>query len=338
MAGSGEDRTIAEWRTDSRLYRRRPGLGWLIALIAVPLLLALIGWGATGRSAKTPEVALPSVNPSATLTVPAASPSASPTAEAGGQFGAMSIVRTGKGFTLTGEVPDDATKASLPDTIRQAMPGATIVDNLTVKPGVKAPEFAGLGALFGAAIDVTDFGANLVGDTVTLTGTADSEEAKAAAESAAKATWPNVMVVNNINVTAASASSSAPAPAPAPAGACSSLQADITDLLKTPINFDTDGFTLAPASAQVVAQIADKVKACPGSKLAVVGYTDNTGNDAINVPLSTNRAKAVADALVSDGLTAPDVASSGEGSANPIADNGTPAGRAQNRRVEITVS
>ena len=67
------------------------------------------------------------------------------------------------------------------------------------------------------------------------------------------------------------------------------------------------------------------------------GYTDNTGNDAINVPLSGNRAKSVAD-LVSQGVAGNTVTSQGFGSADPIASNDTPDGRAQNRRVEIAVS
>lgn len=258
----------------------------------------MIGCGATDGSAENADLAVPSVDPS----------DGAPTAEAGGPLGAMSITRTGNGFSLAGELPDEGLKSSLPESIRQAMPGAKVVDDLTVKPGVKAPEFAGLGALFRAALDIPGFGANLVGDTVTLTGTAGSEEVKAAAETAAKATWPKVMVVNDIQVTASAA-------APAPAGACSTVQADITGLLKTPINFATDEFALNPNSQRLVGQIAEKVKACPGVNVAVVGYTDDSGGDAINVPLSTSRAKAVADALVSDGV----------------------AGPARNRRVEITV-
>ncbi len=109
-------------------------------------------------------------------------------------------------------------------------------------------------------------------------------------------------------------------------------------MLRTPINFTTDGFTLAADSQQLLSQIAQKVKACPNAKVAVVGHTDNTGNDAINVPLSGNRAKSVADDLISDGIAGEDVTSRGAGSANPVASNDTPAGRAQNRRVEITVS
>jgi peptidoglycan-binding protein ArfA len=321
VSGSDEDRFISEWRTDSRFYRRRPGIGWLLALIVVPLLLALIGWGTSDGSTGA-EVASPSAP---APTAAAAPPAATPT----GQFGAMSIVRTAKGFTLRGDVPDQSMKVSLPDAIRQAMPGAVIGDELSVRPGVRAPEIAGLGGLFGAAADVEGFGANLVGGTATLTGTVSSGDAKATAESAAKATWPNVAIANDIQVNGVAA--------PAPAGGCATLQADITGLLKTPVTFDTDGFTLATGSRRLVGQIADKVKACPGTKLAVIGYTDTTGGDAINVPLSAKRAKSVADGLVSDGIAARDVSSSGRGAANPVADNGTPAGRAQNRRVEITV-
>ena len=121
-------------------------------------------------------------------------------------------------------------------------------------------------------------------------------------------------------------------------GPCATLQADITGLLKTPINFQTDGFSLTPASQQQLTQIADKLKACPDPKVSVVGHTDNSGNDAINVPLSNNRAKAVADYLVSQGVVGDRVTSKGVGSAEPVAPNDTPAGKAQNRRVAITVS
>ncbi|MCW2557577.1 MAG: hypothetical protein JWP55_1541, partial [Mycobacterium sp.] len=121
-------------------------------------------------------------------------------------------------------------------------------------------------------------------------------------------------------------------------GPCSTLQADVSALLRTPINFSTDGSTLAPESRQLVSQIAGKLNACPDVKVAVAGYTDSSGNDAINLPLSASRAKAVADGLVSDGVAAGAVTSRGAGSADPLADNGTPEGRAQNRRVEITVS
>jgi peptidoglycan-binding protein ArfA len=350
MSGSDEDRTITGWKSESRLYRRKPGVGWLLALLAIPLLLALIGMSILHRSPKDVEIALPSVPPSATLTAQATPPA--PTTSAGmpaGGYAPFSIVRNGAvgdpagvlGFTVAGEVPDEATKTSLVETLGMAMPGAKIVDELKITPGVTVPDVAGLGGVFSAAIGIPGFGLNLVGDTLTLTGTAPSEELKAAAESAGAATWPNVKIVNDIQVEATSAP---PAPPPGPVsgtgqgGPCATLQADITGLLRTPINFATDGATVAPDSQQLLSQIAEKVKGCPNVKVAVVGHTDNTGNDAINVPLSGNRAKSVADELISDGIPGDHVTSQGAGSANPVASNDTPAGRAQNRRVEITVS
>jgi peptidoglycan-binding protein ArfA len=314
--------------TDSRFYRRQPGVGWVVALIAVPLLLAVIGWSASMGSQKSVELDTPSVGPSASLTIPQAPSARPPSPDAGAKFGAMSIVRSGNGFTLTGELPDASLKASLGESLKQAMPGAKIVDDLTVKPGVRGPEFSGLGGLFGAALDIPGFSAKLDGDTVTLAGMASSVVTKASAESAARVAWPSVAVVNDIQVAVGSA---------VPTGGCASLQADITSLLRTPINFDTDGFTLESGSKGLVNQVADKVKACPTAKITVVGYTDDTGGDGVNVPLSASRAKTVADALVSDGVAGPGVTSRGAGSAKPVAGNDTPAGRAQNRRVEITV-
>ena len=91
--------------------------------------------------------------------------------------------------------------------------------------------------------------------------------------------------------------SAGPAPAPGGTGnACSNLPSDVKAL--GPITFATDTFTLTPAGVQTLGQVADKLKACPGAKVTVKGYTDNTGNDAINLPLSENRADAVVDFLI----------------------------------------
>ena len=340
MSDTDEDRQVADRPTESTWYRRKPGAGWLLAFLAIPLLLALIGLSGLGPSTKDATITPPSVAASAALTPPP-SPSASAPAPAVG-LAPFSMMRSGNGFKLAGELPSEDVKAQLLGSIQQAMPGVAVEDGLTVHPGVQAPGFSGLGGLFGTALKVPDFSLKLANDVVTLTGTAPSEDVKAAAAADAASTWPNVRIVNDILVVAASSTAAAPpppGPAPAPLGGpCSTLQADITSLLKTPINFDTNRNALAANSTRLVAQIAGKVKSCGDVKVVVTGYTDNTGSDVINVPLSASRAKAVADALVADGVAAANVTSSGAGSANPIASNASPAGRAQNRRTEITVS
>jgi peptidoglycan-binding protein ArfA len=217
MPGSEEDRTVTDWRTESRFYRRKPGAAWLLAFLAIPALLALIGWGGSDRANRSDELALPSVNPSATLSVPASVPSATGTAAPVGGFPPWSITRSGNNLTVSGELPDEDTKTGLLSVLAQVMPGANIIDQFTVTPGVEAPDAAALGGLFSAVIGIPDFELKLDGDTVTLTGTAPSEEFKASAEEYAKTSWPNVKVVNNIQVVAASPTASAPAaPPPAP--------------------------------------------------------------------------------------------------------------------------
>ena len=341
MSDTDEDRHVTDWRPESKWYRQKPGAGWLLAFLAIPLLLALIGAGAMAASKKDVDLTPPSVAASASLTPPPSPSAGAPSTEAPAVgLAPFSIVRSGNEFTLAGDLPSDDMKASLVASIQQAMPGAAVVDNLTVTPGVNAPGLSGLGQVFSTAVEIPDFSLKLENDELMLMGTAPSEDVKAAAEAAAAAAWPNVKIANHIEVTAAS-SSAAPPPSPTPAppgGPCATLQADITSLLTTPINFSTNGTTLAADSTQLVAQIASKVKSCGTVKVVVTGYTDNTGTDAVNVPISTSRAKVVADALIADGVDGNSVSSSGAGSANPIASNDSPEGRAQNRRTEITVS
>ena len=325
MPGSEDNRTITGYRTASRFYRRPPGPAWWLALLAIPLLLGLIGWAGLDKKDADVDVTMPSVNPSATLTAPNVN---TPEVNAPNvnlpnlSFAPLSILRNGNGFTLSGDLPDLAAKTSLLDSLKLAFgPDINLTDNLNIKAGVNAPDFSMLGSVLKAAVDIPDFNFDLNGDTLTLTGTAPSEDVKADVEAAAKAAWPDMKIVNNIQVQGA-----APTPAPAPGGgACATLQADITGLLRTPINFQTDGFSLVPASQQQLTQVADKLKACPDPSVTVVGHTDSSGNDAINIPLSGNRAKSVADYLVSQGVAADRVTSKGVGSAEPIASNDTPA-------------
>ena len=74
----------------------------------------------------------------------------------------------------------------------------------------------------------------------------------------------NVTIVNNIVVKGA---------APSGTGSCGDLQTDITAALKTPITFETDGFTLTAATRQELSAVAEKLKACPDAKVAIVGHT-----------------------------------------------------------------
>ena len=101
------------------------------------------------------------------------------------------------------------------------------------------------------------------------------------------------------------------------------------------INFETGMADIKPASQNIVAQIAEMLKANPGLKVSIEGHTDNTGTAAGNKTLSDARAKAVMKAVVSGGIEAGRLSAKGWGQEKPVADNNTEDGKARNRRVEI---
>jgi len=102
------------------------------------------------------------------------------------------------------------------------------------------------------------------------------------------------------------------------------------------ISFDIGRADIKPALRPVLDQFAQGLD--PNMRVRIVGHTDSTGNDAINDPLSVQRATSVRNYLSDRGVSASRVEVSGRGSREPVADNGTEAGRAMNRRVEIFLS
>jgi outer membrane protein OmpA-like peptidoglycan-associated protein len=102
--------------------------------------------------------------------------------------------------------------------------------------------------------------------------------------------------------------------------------------------FDTGKYTLKSGTQVTLAKVAGILQAYPGLKLQVEGYTDIVGGDDYNQKLSENRANAVRDFLAKQGVSMDSISAAGYGKADPVADNGTAAGRAQNRRVQLVVS
>lgn len=102
------------------------------------------------------------------------------------------------------------------------------------------------------------------------------------------------------------------------------------------IRFQTGSASIDAGNDALLGRLADVARECPG-QLTVQGHTDNLGNTDKNRALSLARAEAVRDALVARGIEANRVAATGFGESRPIASNGTSAGRANNRRIAITI-
>jgi len=103
------------------------------------------------------------------------------------------------------------------------------------------------------------------------------------------------------------------------------------------IEFETGSATIRPSSYKLLNEIFESAVVAEGLKLGVYGHTDNKGSDAINQPLSEQRAYAVRDYLLKKGIVENRVEAKGFGSTRPIADNNTEAGKSKNRRVEIVL-
>jgi outer membrane protein OmpA-like peptidoglycan-associated protein len=104
------------------------------------------------------------------------------------------------------------------------------------------------------------------------------------------------------------------------------------------ISFDTNRAAIKPNFRPILDRFASSLVEHPATKVTIVGHTDNTGSDAINDPLSVNRAARTREYLASRGVEPSRISIDGRGSYEPIAPNSSEANRAQNRRVEIYVA
>lgn len=237
---------------------------------------------------------------------------------------------------LSGQVPSDA---ALRDLL-----AITAADTAAVSIADGAPEqfedsaALGLRALARLRAGQLDF----ADGAWRLTGTADDANdrdavlALIAADPAAE--W-------SVAVDLPPAAVAAPAPAPQadePAAAkvdiaaCAGPISDFTG--RNAILFQSGAALIAAGSATALDELAILLAACPDAVIHVEGHTDADGDARLNLGLSVARAEAVVNALVERGINPQRLYAVGYGEANPIADNATSAGKAQNRRIVVTVS
>ena len=102
------------------------------------------------------------------------------------------------------------------------------------------------------------------------------------------------------------------------------------------VNFETDSAKLTPDSHATLDRVAESLRDSPDVRVEIAGHTDSSGGDSHNLDLSKARAESVRDYLVSRGVDSSRLVARGYGQARSIDDNATEAGRARNRRVELT--
>ncbi len=178
----------------------------------------------------------------------------------------------------------------------------------------------------------------------------DAERAQAAADREAAERARAEAAAANANAAAAAAQAQANAANQSVAAIREKLRAQLNAVLATQetarglivtlgdVLFDTGKSALKQNAQISLAKVSAILMQYPDLKLQIAGYTDSTGSDALNQKLSTDRAKATEDFLVAQGVQQGNVSYYGFGKQDPVADNGSAAGRAQNRRVELVVS
>lgn len=104
------------------------------------------------------------------------------------------------------------------------------------------------------------------------------------------------------------------------------------------ISFDVNRSDIKPNFRPLLDKFANSLAENNNTKITIIGHTDNTGSDAINDPLSLNRAARVRDYLAARGVASNRFIVEGRGSHEPLVPNDSDADRARNRRVEIYVA
>ena len=107
--------------------------------------------------------------------------------------------------------------------------------------------------------------------------------------------------------------------------------------LPNDILFAVDDATVRPDLQRDLRALAGNLQAYPNSTVQIVGHTDSDGDAAYNLGLSQRRAQSVANVLVAAGVSGSRLQTIGRGEDQPVADNLTAQGKAQNRRVEIVI-
>jgi len=102
------------------------------------------------------------------------------------------------------------------------------------------------------------------------------------------------------------------------------------------VNFDNNSATIKPESYGELDNLVEFLKAVPSARGTLEGHTDSVGSDAYNRNLSQRRADSVKAYVTGKGIDAARIEARGFGEAQPVADNATAEGRAQNRRVQFT--
>jgi len=232
----------------------------------------------------------------------------------------FSFQRQGNSVTLNGEVPSQVIRNSINTAAK--MNFNQVIDNLKVSNELATESYPlAYTQALNSLSKLRTGNARWQEGIFSLTGQVNSEDEALARSAFSQQPAPklgdiNLSVVKSVNT-------------------CNS---EFQSLLKTStINFRTNSAEINPNSQNLINQLAALAKKCPGN-LQVEGHTDSVGSETYNQTLSQNRAESVRTAFAQLQVNSQRVKAIGYGESQPVADNTTPEGRAQNRRIVIKIA
>ncbi|MBP7132491.1 MAG: OmpA family protein [Aquabacterium sp.] len=223
---------------------------------------------------------------------------------------------------VAGTVPDEATRVAVISRLRELYGAERVVDQLSLGQVVAPPQWSQhVQKLLSPSLKQVSHGQlSVQGQTVDLKGEVGNEAVRQQlASEMAQSLNPTYTVRNGLRV---------------------AVQEQVVvdqALANRIVEFEPGSAVLRPVGLPILDEMAAAMARLPGRRFEIIGHTDAQGRHASNVSLSLARAQAVKTYLVSKGLPADKLSTSGMGPDQPVASNATDEGRARNRRIEFRV-
>jgi len=250
-----------------------------------------------------------------------------------------SVSKGASGVTIRGNVADDAAREANLDLAKSKLGVSEVVDKQVIARGEPDGFDAAKELVVGQLRYLEAGQGNIVNNVLSVSGRAKNKNIKNLVERiVAKKTPEGFTSSTNISFPESEVIKGGDVVYKEPEVTAEACQAGIVAAVDgRKIQFQTARAVILPESQPILSAVLSAAEKCPDLRIEVGGHTDSRGRDAYNQGLSEARAAAVVDYLTSKGMSAARLDAKGFGEAQPIGDNGTAEGRAQNRRIEFKV-
>lgn len=230
-------------------------------------------------------------------------------------------------ITLEGDAPDDPARVRVIETAQRIYPGESITDQMKIVGAPPEPWQSATRVALEQLARLRRGDVEISAKDLMIEGAAESERVANEIRSVLSTDLPpgfkarDAITVMNVDEKAADS--------------CQTLMRQTS--AKGTINFERAKADLTADSTQTLRDLVEVANECPAFSIEIEGHTDAEGTDERNQRLSDRRARAVADFLTQNGVSARRLSTIGYGATRPLADNATETGRAKNRRIEFNV-